>query len=1763
MTSTQHCRIKTIVHGSLVTVYFDVLGAAIATSDTTDTNPTGVTISSGQGSVAHIHNLAATNVTAAVSSLSVTSGLTHHASSAYTILPAGADNAESSISTSHASRVAGNEVTITVTLKDQFQNPIPSVTPVLAATPSTGVGTISCGATNASGVATCTFTPTIIGNRTIGITSPANISKTVDVLVTHASALKLSFTNANSLSAEVAGVDFSVQPALRIEDQYGNLVSTGADATASVSVQAYDDASCLTASTSNKLREDTSASTSVSESASGGLLSYTQLNFIKRQTIYFKISTTLNSVARSSCSGVNTDNSDGTAFAYTVEAAPAAKVVFSAPTSQTSPEAGVNFSPQPAIQILDVFDNLVESDDAVAATGVTLTAFTNDTCTIAGGGNIRTSTSNGVNQNASNGVLTFANVNYTKNETIYIKATTAVSSFTACSGQVGGAPSGTFSYAVAPNSTVDPGTSTFTLSSNSPTAGDSITATVTAKDIFSNTIPSRAVTMSYSPSTAESGTLPASCGTTNGSGVTTCSIIPQLATTRVITATVANTPSNVALTQTQSMVVAPNSSARIVFTAPSSNQSHEASVNFSTQPAVQIQDTYGNAIASGDGNYNGTVTLTAYNTSNCSGVARTFLSLDNGSNLISSTSGAASGASKTFANLSYTKAETMYFKAEVGALSVCSGQVASGSQQFSYVISNNSTVVAGTSSMTLSTATPTAGVAMDITVRARDAFSNPVAGRAVTLAYSGGAAQNGETLTTACGNTDAAGDVTCSFTPKYAIARNITPTIANSSNVTLAAQGITTSPAAANQLAFSVQPATTSVAAGTALTTQPVVVIKDAYGNNTGAGTDSVTLRVYSSAGCNGYGASDAVGYVNVGGNSREAVESASAGTATFSGVTYTNPSSESAETLRFGAMATGLTSVCSSSVANSLVTHSTATKLAYVVQPGGAAAGANLSPQPEVEVQDVYGNRVMNSSVQVDIAIQSGSGVLSGTTGVNASTGLVTYAGLKVTGASSVGDKVLRVTSGALTLADSGTVTITPSSLGEFTIVNTTEGTTAGTNSVFTVTAKDSEGNVKTDYAGTMTVTTNDVFPHEMVTPADGTLEFNGTQSGVGAITLKFKTAGSRTMTVTDGGVNKTSTGFTVVAASASQIAVNAGNSQSKTAAQALDTNPSVIVKDTYNNPVAAGVSVLWTVSSGGGSVNVGAGQVGSGSSSTNASGIAALTNWTLGSATGSNGLEASINTGAQTINFTATATPEALDDFIVSANASSTAGATLNVTVTARDTLGNTKTDFTGNVTLTSSDGNIEFVDPATGIHNFVSGDAGVKVYQVKLKSAGVQSVTATGGGETGTTNVTVNAASASQIAVHAGNSQSAVAGANVATAPAVIVKDTYNNPVSGVGITWGVTAGGGSVTVGGGSSTNGSGIATVTSWTLGTTAGANSLGAEFTSNSGINTSFSATGNAGAATKIVWVSASPAERYEDQTFTASARLQDVNSNNVSTASVAVDLIAYDTAACTGSPVAFSTGTSPENTNASGIASFSGLSLAAAQTVYVRAESGVLTPSACQTLVVYPELTLGANFTTIKGGANSTITITGGKSPFTVSLGTTVSGTPGVSPSGSTASTTLTFTSGTDTVAGCGNDRVLVSDALGQNAFIDINVQQIDLKFTPATLYDYNAEIPAASITTDVDTSAMIVENDACGLTGTLGNATLSGANAGQFSVQTDGCTGETLNGALNETCSIVVRFLGASAGAGTYESTINTSVSSGTGAGSTSASRDLEATR
>lgn len=169
----------------------------------------------------------------------------------------------------------------------------------------------------------------------------------------------------------------------------------------------------------------------------------------------------------------------------------------------------------------------------------------------------------------------------------------------------------------------------------------------------------------------------------------------------------------------------------------------------------------------------------------------------------------------------------------------------------------------------------------------------------------------------------------------------------------------------------------------------------------------------------------------------------------------------------------------------------------------------------------------------------------------------------------------------------------------------------------------------------------------------------------------------------------------------------------------------------------------------------------------------------------------------------------------------------------------------------------------------------------------------------------------------------SLSGTAGAAVTPLPSVTVTSSKGTPVPNVTVTFAITGGGGSVT--GASATTGSnGVATVGGWTLGTTAGVNTMTATVATI--VPVTFTATGAAGAASKLA-LTTQPSLLVADRaafTFQPVVQLQDANGNATAQSGVSV------TASITTGGGTLN-GTTTETTASNGSAAFTNLSIAGA----------------------------------------------------------------------------------------------------------------------------------------------------------------------------------------------------------------------------------------
>jgi adhesin/invasin len=153
--------------------------------------------------------------------------------------------------------------------------------------------------------------------------------------------------------------------------------------------------------------------------------------------------------------------------------------------------------------------------------------------------------------------------------------------------------------------------------------------------------------------------------------------------------------------------------------------------------------------------------------------------------------------------------------------------------------------------------------------------------------------------------------------------------------------------------------------------------------------------------------------------------------------------------------------------------------------------------------------------------------------------------------------------------------------------------------------------------------------------------------------------------------------------------------------------------------------------------------------------------------------------------------------------------------------DAGGNGVAGVTVNFAVASGDGSAVVASVATG------GDGTATIGAWILgPTPGTNTLTAT---VTGLTPVTFTATATGGTAISMQPvslvTQTGTAGQAAGSPPSVVVRDALGNPVSGVSVTFAVTAGSG-VLQGATQTTNANGIATVTSWTFGSVAGANTV-------------------------------------------------------------------------------------------------------------------------------------------------------------------------------------------------------------------------------------------------------------------------------------------------------------------------------------------------
>ena len=447
--------------------------------------------------------------------------------------------------------------------------------------------------------------------------------------------------------------------------------------------------------------------------------------------------------------------------------------------------------------------------------------------------------------------------------------------------------------------------------------------------------------------------------------------------------------------------------------------------------------------------------------------------------------------------------------------------------------------------VSVSSGTDVSGATETLTLTAEDAngIQETSGGLSVAFATSGGTSTGSIGAVTDNGN----GTYTATFTGLVAgSATTITATIGGSS-VTSTLPTVTVTPGAAALLAFAVQPVNTT-SAGT-ISPAVQVAAKDTNGNVVTAFSGNITLAIGTNP--------------NSGTLSGTKVVAAASGVSSFS-----NLSIDKAGTgYTLSATATGLTGATSAAFN---ITVGAVTKLAFTTLPTSAVSTNLITPAVQVSAEDAGGNLVSSYSGNITVAIGTnpGGGTLSGTLTVAATGGVSSFPDLSIDKAGT--GYTLTAAATGLTGATSPAfnITVGPVSQLVFTVQPTSAIAGASLTPTVVVSAEDAGGNIATSFSSAITV-------------AIGTNAGGGTLSGTATVTATSGVSSFSNLSINLMGVGytltaaatglptATSSGFTISAGAAAQVAFTAGPSNTGSF-DMMTPSVQVSAEDAYGNLVA-----------------------------------------------------------------------------------------------------------------------------------------------------------------------------------------------------------------------------------------------------------------------------------------------------------------------------------------------------------------------------------------------------------------------------------------------------------------------------------------------------------------------------------------------------------------------------------------------------------------
>ncbi|HET6528454.1 MAG TPA: invasin domain 3-containing protein [Balneolaceae bacterium] len=403
----------------------------------------------------------------------------------------------------------------------------------------------------------------------------------------------------------------------------------------------------------------------------------------------------------------------------------------------------------------------------------------------------------------------------------------------------------------------------------------------------------------------------------------------------------------------------------------------------------------------------------------------------------------------------------------------------------------------------------------------------------------------------------------------------------NSAGLTAIPSGpVTVTPADATSMTITTQPANTAIA-GRFFSRQPVITLFDAFGNIV---TDNSFTTVTAS--------------VKINSSALQSEMTKTSLKASFGVIDFTNNKLSYTITgdINLSFSAPGLAEVTSNTIS---VDHATADGLTFKVQPPNGARNAALTPAPQIQIIDEFGNQVDTSGISINLTIASTTAdqpSISGNTITSDNLGVAKFSNLSFnkTGTYSLkaGSAMLDSSevSQSFIIADAGTLTdfvIEAENGGAIDSPNPPE---AGTSFNIKITAIDGQGEVLDGNQGRALFNGKVLIRSsgQLLTGADSTANFvNGVLT---THTVNVTTAGEITISATgpENTITGTSDPFRVMPAAAFADRSFFTVSDSSIVANGSSTSTiTVTLVDKYGNKLVSGGDNVVITSSGAGSLS------------------------------------------------------------------------------------------------------------------------------------------------------------------------------------------------------------------------------------------------------------------------------------------------------------------------------------------------------------------------------------------------------------------------------------------------------------------------------------------------------------------------------------------------------------------------------------------------